>query len=168
MGRPRRASLAADRRTLIRRACFDLLGLPPAPEEVEAFVIDRRPDAYERLVDRLLSSPHHGERWGRHWLDLARYCDVAEAWAATKGSPYLSRDWVVRAFNEDLPYDRFVVRQLAADLEPGGRPENRAALGFLGLSPVYWKELKLDKDVIKVVVAEEWEERIHTIGSPFR
>src|SRR5262249_41749309 len=103
----------ADRRTLIRRATFDLTGLPPTPAEVEAFVNDPAADAYEKLIDRLLASPRYGERWGRFWLDLARYCDVAEPWAECKGAAYLYRDWVIRAFNDDLPYDQFVVKQLA-------------------------------------------------------
>jgi hypothetical protein len=157
----------AERRTLIRRITFDLTGLPPTPEEVEAFVADRRPDAYELLVERLLASPQHGERWARFWLDLGRYCDIAEPWANTKGHSFVYRDWVVRALNADMPYDRFVALQLAADQIADTRPEERAALGFLGLSPTYWKELKLDKDVIKTVVAEEWEERIHTVASTF-
>ncbi|MGL4551676.1 MAG: PSD1 and planctomycete cytochrome C domain-containing protein, partial [Gemmataceae bacterium] len=157
----------ADRRTLIRRVTFDLVGLPPSPEEVEAFAADGRPDAYERLVDRLLASPRHGERWGRFWLDLVRYCDVAEEWVETKGARWLYRDWVVRALNADVPYDEFVRKQLAADLLPGAKPADRAALGFLGLNPTYWKELKLDPVVIKGVVAEEWEERVHTLGSTF-
>jgi hypothetical protein len=160
-------SPAADRRTLIRRAHFDLIGLPPTPEEVEAFVADTAPDAYERLIDRLLASPQYGERWGRFWLDLARYADVTEPWAEVKAPAYVYRDWVVRAFNDDLPYDRFVRLQLAADMMPDAAPADRAALGFIGLSPTYWKELKLDKDVIRGVVAEEWEERIHTLGSTF-
>jgi hypothetical protein len=157
----------APRRTIVRRATFDLIGLPPTPEEVEAFVNDPAPDAYPRLVERLLNSPLYGERWGRFWLDLVRYCDIAEAWAETHGQPYLYRDWVVQAFNNDLPYDQFVQRQLAADLMPDAQPADRAALGFLGLSPTYWKELKLDKDVIKTVVAEEWEERIQAIAGTF-
>jgi hypothetical protein len=158
---------AADRRTLIRRVTFDLIGLPPTPEEVDAFVADNRADAYSRLVERLLASPQHGERWGRFWLDLVRYCDVAEPWAESKGAPWLYRDWVVRALSEDLSYDRFVQKQLAADLMPGADRSDRSALGFIGLSPTYWKELKLDHNVIKGVVAEEWEERIHTLGSTF-
>ena len=157
----------ADRRTLARRLSFDLVGLPPTPAELDEFVNDKRPDAYGRLVERLLASPRFGERWGRYWLDLARYCDVAEDWSATKGARWLYRDWVVRALNDDVPYDQFVRKQLAADLLPGAAPADRAALGFLGLSPSYWKELKLDHNVIKGVVAEEWEERIHTLGSTF-
>lgn len=160
-------SPSADRRTLVRRATFDLIGLPPTPCEVEDFVNDPRPDAYAWLVERLLSSPHYGERWGRCWLDLTRYCDIPEPWMTSKAKAYLYRDWVVQALNEDLPYDRFVQLQLAADQVPGARLADRAALGFLGLSPTYWKELKLDKDVIKTVVAEEWEERIHTVCSTF-
>jgi hypothetical protein len=154
----------ADRRTLIRRLSFDLLGLPPTPEEVEAFASDSRPDASSRLVERLLASPHYGERWGRHWLDLVRYCDLPESWAQTEAQPWRYRDWVVKALNDDLPYDRFVLRQLAADELPGTPPEDLAALGFLGLSPSYWKELKLAPDLIKTVVAEEWEERINTVS----
>ncbi len=156
----------ADRRTLARRLSFALAGLPPTPDEVDAFVNDASPDAYARLVDRLLASPRHGERWGRLWLDLVRYCDVAEDWADAKGARWLYRDWVVRAFNEGVPYDEFVQKQLAAD-QMGGAPTERAALGFLGISPNYWKELKLDHTQIKGVVAEEWEERIHTLGSTF-
>jgi hypothetical protein len=155
----------AAKETLLRRLTFDLTGLPPTPEAVEEFQTDERTDAYERVVERLLASPAYGERWARFWLDLVRYCDVAEPWLESKGSPYLYRDWVVRAFNTDLPYDQFVQRQLAADLLPGANPEDRAALGFLGLSPSYWKELKLDRDVIRGVVADEWEERIHTLSS---
>jgi hypothetical protein len=160
-------SPTAERRTLVRRASFDLIGLPPTPEEVEAFVSDPAPDAYAKLIDRLLASPQHGERWGRHWLDLVRYGDLMESWMESRGRPYLYRDWVVQALNADMPYDQFVQRQLAADLMPEASPGDRAALGFLGLSPSYWKELKLDPEVIKAVVAEEWEERITTISGTF-
>lgn len=157
----------ADRRVLIRRASFDLLGLPPTPEEVEQFVQDPAEDAYEQLISRLLASPRYGERWARYWLDLARYTDKPAPWDNTPAQAWLYRDWVVRAFNDDLPYDQFIAQQLAGDLIPGARPEDRPALGFIGLSPVYWKELKLDKEVIKGTVAEEWEERIDAIGRTF-
>jgi len=131
-----RPSAEADRRTLIRRLHFDLLGLPPTWEEVQAFVQDIAPDAYARLVDRLLASPHYGERWGRHWLDVARYAD-------TKGYVFFEdaeypwawtyRDYVIESLNQDLPYDRFILEQLAADqLEPRSLPALRA-LGFLTL-----------------------------------
>src|SRR5262245_37117786 len=158
-------SKQADRRTLIRRLSFDLIGLPPSPEEIEAFVHDDAPDAYERLVNQLLDSPHYGERWARHWLDLVRYCDVPESWAETDAAAWLYRDWVIQSFNEDLPYNVFVKRQLAADEMTDSSPDDIAALGFIGLSPSYWKELKLAPDVIKNIVAEEWEERIHTFSS---
>ncbi len=160
-------SESASRETLIRRLKFDLVGLPPEPAEVAAFVADDSPEAYERLIDRLLASPQYGERWGRFWLDLARYSDVLESWRRSDAKAYLYRDWVVRAWNEDLPYDDFVRKQLAADLLPGAKPEDNAALGYLGLSPSYWKELKLDHTMIKQVVAEEWEESIEAISATF-
>src|SRR5262245_14765221 len=108
----------ADRRTLIRRATFDLIGLPPTPEEIAAFESDPTPDAFAKVVDRLLASPHYGERWGRYWLDVARYADT-KGYVFFEESPfpwaYTYRDYVIRAFNEDLNYDRFIVEQLAAD-----------------------------------------------------
>jgi hypothetical protein len=161
----RAPAASAERRTLIRRVTFDLIGLPPTPEEVEAFVGDDGPEAYARLVERLLASPHYGERWGRYWLDLVRYCDVPESWAKSNAQAWLYRDWVVQAINQDLPYDQFVMRQFAADQMAECEPADVAALGFLGLSPSYWKELKLAPDVIKMVVAEEWEERIDAVSS---
>ena len=160
-----RPSPAADRRTLIRRATIDLIGLPPTPEEVDAFVQDDSPDAYTRLVERVLASPRYGERWARFWLDLVRYCDIPEAWAQTKAEAWRYRDWVVHALNEDMPYTQFVTLQLAADQIPDARLSDLAALGFLGLSPSYWKELKLAPEVIKAVVAEEWEERVDAVTS---
>ena len=157
----------ADRRTLVRRLTFDLTGLPPTPEEADAFIADARPDAAARLADRLLASPRYGERWGRFWLDLARYADVPEPWVTVPGVAWPYRDWVVKALNDDLPYDQFVLKQLAADLLPGAAPPDRAALGFLGVGPEYWKELLLDKEVIKAVVADEWEERVEAVGGTF-
>jgi hypothetical protein len=156
-----------DARTLIRRATFDLLGLPPTPEETEEFVHDSAPDAYERLLDRLLASPHYGERWARHWLDLARYADGNKTSLEVRGQAWLYRDWVVRALNEDLPYDEFVRRQLAADQMSDLPPPELAALGFLGGSPIYFKELKLAPALIKSIVADEWEERIDALGRTF-
>jgi hypothetical protein len=130
-------SARADARTLIRRATFDLLGLPPTPEEVDLFEADSAPGAFERLIDRLLASPRYGERWGRHWLDVARYAD-------TKGYvlfqdakfhwAYTYRDYVISAFNQDLPYDQFLIEQIAADrLEPSSGKKPLTALGFLTL-----------------------------------
>jgi mono/diheme cytochrome c family protein len=127
----------ADRRTLIRRVTFDLIGLPPTPEEVAAFEADRSPGAYERLIDRLLASPHYGERWGRHWLDVARYADTkGYVFTEERRFPYAYtyRDYVIHAFNTDLPYDRFVLEQLAADQLPLGEDHRPlAAMGFLTL-----------------------------------
>jgi hypothetical protein len=129
-------SPAADRRTLIRRVYFDLLGMPPAPEEVRRFVADRDARAYEHLVDRLLASPHYGERWARHWLDVVHYGDThgydkdqprPNAW------PY--RDYVIRAFNEDRRYDRFVAEQLAGDVIAPNEPDALEALGFIAAGP---------------------------------
>jgi hypothetical protein len=171
LGRMREAQLVpsalASRQTLLRRAKFDLLGLPPTPEEIERFAADDSPEAYARLIDTYLASPQYGERWGRFWLDLTRYCDVPESWRDSEAKAWLYRDWVVQAINGDMPYNEFVVKQFAADLLPGASPADNAALGFLGLSPTYWKELKLDHNVIKQVVAEEWEERIEAIGATF-
>lgn len=121
-------SRPADKRTLIRRATYDLIGLPPTPEEVAAFVADESPDAFATVVDRLLESKHYGEHWGRHWLDVARY--------ASSDSPYAFtyRDYVIRAFNDDLPYDEFLLQQMATDqLHLGEDKRALAALGFLTL-----------------------------------
>ncbi|HEY1169977.1 MAG TPA: PSD1 and planctomycete cytochrome C domain-containing protein [Verrucomicrobiae bacterium] len=128
----------ADKRTLIRRAYFDLTGLPPTPEEVSAFLADRSPDAYEKVIDKLLASPRYGERWGRHWLDVARYADtkgyLAGGVERRFGYSYTYRDYVVQAFNEDLPYDQFVKQQIAADMMPLGEDKRPlAALGFITL-----------------------------------
>ncbi len=149
----------ADRLTLIRRVAFDLTGLPPTPGEVDAFLHDNAPDAYERLVDRLLASPHYGERWGRHWLDLVRF---AETHGYERDDPkpnaWKYRDWVVRVFNRDLPYDRFLVEQLAGDEMPGASAESKTATGIyrLGLvddepaDPLMDRFDQLD-DVVKTV-----------------
>ncbi|MFO0889364.1 MAG: DUF1549 domain-containing protein [Isosphaeraceae bacterium] len=121
----------ADRNTLIRRLSFDLTGLPPSPEEVEAFQNDTSPLAYERLVDRLLASPQYGVRWAQHWLDLARYADTdGFEFDQARPNAWRYRDWVVSSLNRDLPYDRFVALQLAGDeLEPDD-PEAFIATGF--------------------------------------
>ena len=121
----------AERLTLIRRLSLDLTGLPPTPAEVDAFVNDRRGDAYKQLVDRLLASPHFGERWGKHWLDVARYADT-DGYTGEKDRPYAwrFRNWVIDAFNNDLPFDQFTIEQLAGDLLPNATTENRVATGF--------------------------------------
>ncbi|MBL9130628.1 MAG: DUF1553 domain-containing protein [Verrucomicrobiaceae bacterium] len=149
----------AEERVLRRRVAFDLTGLPPSGT----------PDAtdWPDVVRGLLSSPHYGERWARHWLDLARYTDITPEWLDSTKYSYLYRDWVVRALNDDMPYDRFVIRQLATDYLPDSRPEDRVALGFIGLSPTYFKELQLPPEIIKTTVADEWEEHVDAIGRTF-
>ncbi len=153
---------AADRRTLIRRATFDLTGLPPAPTEVEAFLVDRAPGAFVRVVDRLLASPRYGERWARHWLDVARYADsmdargvggegdIADAWRY--------RDWVVKAFNSDMPYDQFMLNQVAGDIlpGPGGDGFNREGTIATGLLAVgNWGNGDADKEKILTDIADD-------------
>jgi hypothetical protein len=139
----------ADRRTLIRRATLDLIGLPPTPDEVDAFVNDRSPDAFAKVVDRLLASHHYGERWGRYWLDIARYAD-------SKGGffedPYPNafryRDWVIQAFNQDMPYDLFIKAQLAADqLQVPNRDKLLEGLGFQALGDLGFPGMSTDDRV---------------------
>ena len=146
-------SARADPGTLLRRLSYALIGLPPTFEEIQAFSQDPSPTAYRREVDRLLASPHFGERWARHWLDTARYAE-AGAINARFAFAYTYRDWVIRALNDDMPYDKFVVRQLAADRLPGEDKRHLAALGFLtlGLNPFRRTDLpeKID-DRIDVV-----------------
>ena len=157
---------AADKLTLLRRATFDLTGLPPSPDEVDAFLKDQSSDAYEKVVDRLLASPQYGEAWGRIWLDVARYGedDYRSLDPMGRGfNPYpnahLYRDWVIRAFNDDLPYDQFVTAQLAADLldEPA-RLRHLPALGFLGLGPWYY-----DNGAVEIMRADERHDRVDAV-----
>jgi hypothetical protein len=156
---------AADKRTFIRRATFDLIGLPPTEDQISDFLRDDSPDAIDRLVDRLLASPHYGERWGRHWLDVTRYADsngLDENVA--HGNAWRYRDYVVAAFNRDKPYDRFIIEQLAGDLmapgnDPALRRERLIATGYLVLGPKVLAEpdkQKMEMDII--------DEQIDTIG----
>nr|MBC8356726.1 DUF1553 domain-containing protein [Planctomycetota bacterium] len=159
---------AADKHALLRRATFDLTGLPPTLDEIDEFVNDDRADAYERLINRLLDSPHYGERWGRHWLDLARYGDSnggdinyahANAWRY--------RDYVIKSLNDDKPYDEFIREQLAGDLLPdGGNSERRrdllTATGFLMLGPKMLAEVDTDKLLIDIV-----DEQLDVTGLTF-
>ena len=126
------ASPRADRRTLIRRATFDLLGLPPTPAEIESFIKDPNTDAYEKLIDRLLASPHYGERWGRHWLDVARFGE-SNGYEQNHLRPraWHYRDYVIRSFNQDKPFSQMVREQLAGDQLAPGNPDIEAATGFL-------------------------------------
>ncbi len=142
----------ADKRTLIRRATFDLIGLPPSPAEIEDFVNDDSPEAFAKVVDRLLASPHYGERWGRHWLDVARYSDTKGQVRRQREDPnypyaWTYRDYVIRSFNDDKPYNLFVIEQLAADKLPATirNPTNLCALGFLTVGERF---LGMQNDII--------------------
>jgi hypothetical protein len=157
----------ATKRELIRRATFDLIGLPPTPAEIDDFLADDSDEAYAKVIDRLLASPHYGERWGRHWLDVARY---AEDQAHTFGvkpnnSAYRYRDWVVAALNADMPYDRFVKLQIAADAYAKNSPEptaDIAALGLFGLGAQYYK----NSDAAKAA-ADELDDRVDVLTRGF-
>ncbi len=156
-------SLPAEKEAWIRRVTFDLTGLPPTPEEVDVFLKDTSPEAREKTVDRLLDSPHYGVRWGRHWLDVARYADsngLDENLAF--GNAWRYRDYVFKAFNEDKPFDRFLIEQLAGDLLPGRNEETLVATGFLALGARVLAEpdrAKLEMDVI--------DEQLDTLGKTF-
>ncbi len=127
----------ADRRTLIRRVFFDLTGLPPTPEQIADFAASNDPLAYEKLVDQLLASPHYGERWGRHWLDVVRFAET-EGFEYDRHRPgaWRYRDYVIRSFNEDKPYDRFVAEQLAGDEIAPAQADREVAVGFYRLGPI--------------------------------
>jgi Protein of unknown function (DUF1553)/Protein of unknown function (DUF1549)/Planctomycete cytochrome C len=160
-------SPAADRAVLIRRAYLDLTGLRPTYEQVEAFVKDDSPDAYQRVVEKLLASPHYGERWGRYWLDVVHYGeDNYTGEATTPPFPFAwrYRDWVIDAVNKDVPYDRFVKLQLAADLMPDTPRKDLVALGFLGAAPSYHKDGRLSKDVVETLYTDDWDERVDTVS----
>ncbi|WP_390173916.1 PSD1 and planctomycete cytochrome C domain-containing protein [Rhodopirellula islandica] len=155
----------ADKRTLLRRVTFDLIGLPPTPEEIDAFLADGSRDAFASVVDRLLASPHYGERWGRHWLDVARYADsngLDEN--VVHGNAWRYRDYVVRSLNDDKPYDEFVVEQLAGDLLDSDddvelRHERLIATGFLVLGPKVLAEQDEAKMAMDII-----DEQIDTVG----
>lgn len=152
----------ADRTTLIRRLSLDLLGLPPAPGDVTEFVADTRPDAYERLVDRLLASPHFGERWGRHWLDLARYAD-SNGFDNDEPRPdaWRYRDWVIDAINRDLSFDQFTIEQLAGDLLPDASFAQQLATGFHRNTPIS-TEAGLDQQEFRAATVAD---RVNTTGA---
>lgn len=160
-----------DRRTLLRRITFDLTGLPPAPEDLDAFEKDKSDDAYRHVVDRLLASPHYGERWARHWLDLVRYAETnGHEYDNEKLAPWRYRDYVIRAFNDDLPYDQFVREHIAGDLLPRKR---RTADGATLESPVgtafYWfgEVLNSATDSVKSR-ADEVDNQIDVLGKAFQ
>jgi mono/diheme cytochrome c family protein len=162
---------AADKRTLLRRATLDLIGLPPTAGEIEGFEKDDTPDAFAKVVDRLLASPRYGETWGRLWLDVARYgeddyrsLDPKQRGYNPYPNAYLYRDWVIKAFNDDLPYDQFVRAQLAGDLlgEPATRARTLPALGFLGLGPWYY-----DNGAVEITRADERHDRVDVVSRGF-
>ncbi|HEV3438578.1 MAG TPA: PSD1 and planctomycete cytochrome C domain-containing protein [Gemmata sp.] len=153
----------ADRRVLIRRITFDLTGLPPTPEEVEAFVADTAANAWEKAIDRLLASPAYGERWGRHWLDVARYADSNGLDENTAfGNAWRYRDYVIQALNADKPFDRFVKEQIAGDLLADSGPEKLTATGFLVLGPKILAEPDKQKMVMDIV-----DEQIDVVSKAF-
>ncbi|HJN10061.1 MAG TPA: PSD1 and planctomycete cytochrome C domain-containing protein [Pirellulaceae bacterium] len=154
----------ADKLTLLRRATFDLLGLPPTPKQVEAFLSDESPQAFANLVDRLLASPRYGERWGQHWLDVVRYADTSgysNDWERSNAWRY--RDYVIRSINDDKPYDRFVLEQIAGDeLEPEN-PEMLVAVGFLRMGP--WEHTGMS--VAKITRQQYVDDLVNSVGQTF-
>ena len=153
----------ADRVTLIRRLSLDLIGLPPSPAEVDAFVADRAPDAYTRLVERLLDSPHYGERWGRWWLDVARYADSNGYSIDAPRQIWKYRDWVIHALNKDLPFDQFAVEQLAGDMLPNATLDQKIATGFHRNTQIN-QEGGIDKEQFRI---ESVIDRVSTTGTAF-
>ncbi len=162
-------SAAAERRTLLRRVKFDLVGLPPTPEETETFLNDARPDAYERLVDRLLASPAYGERWARHWLDVVRFGEShGFEFDELRKNAWHYRDWVIQALNRDMPYDEFVTMQLAGDARYPGEPRGVIPTGFLvagGFDTVGQKQQSAAQRAI--VRQDELEDMIGAVGQTF-
>jgi mono/diheme cytochrome c family protein len=153
----------ADRISLIRRVSLDLTGLPPKPAEVDAFLADKSSDAYEKLVDRLLASPHYGERWGRHWLDVARYADSNGYSIDAPRQIWKYRDWVINAFNADMPFDEFTIEQIAGDMLPNATTEQKIATGFHRNTMIN-EEGGIDKEQFRI---ESILDRVNTTGSAF-
>jgi hypothetical protein len=158
----------ADRATLIRRVTLDLIGLPPTPEEVAAFVADASPEAWERVIDRLLASPHYGERWGRHWLDLARYAD-SSGFHNDLDRPHAwkYRDYVIRSFNEDKPWARFVAEQLAGDEVDGADEQSLIATGFCRNGPSNDDNMGKTPEALAQYRADQLDDVISTTGAVF-
>ncbi|MFM7152236.1 MAG: DUF1549 domain-containing protein, partial [Gemmataceae bacterium] len=151
----------ADKVTLLRRLYLDLIGIPPSPDEVRDYLADSSPTAYRKVVDRLLASPHYGERWGRHWLDLARYADSNGYSIDSARSIWKYRDWLIGALNGDIPFDRFTLEQLAGDLLPGAGMEQKIATGFHRNTQVN-EEGGIDQEQFRV---EAVFDRVNTTGS---
>lgn len=161
-------SAEADRATLIRRVTLDLIGLPPTPEEVAAFVSDDSPQAYEALIDRLLASQHYGERWGRHWLDLARYADTS-GFHNDLDRPYAwkYRDYIIRSFNDDKPYARFIAEQIAGDEVEGANEHTLIATGFCRNGPSNDDNMGKTPEIIAQYRADQMDDVISTTSSVF-
>jgi hypothetical protein len=155
----------ADRATLLRRLTFDLIGLPPTPEEVDAFVRDTSSDAYDKVVERLLASPQYGERWGRHWLDIVRYADTdGFEYDTLRPDAWRYRDYVIKSFNEDKPYDRFILEQLAGDELAPNDPDALVAVGFNRLAALRKNAGNQDEDMNRNEVLTE---RTNAVGAVF-
>ena len=154
---------AAARHAILRRAYYDLIGLPPSPEEVESFLADSSPGAFERVVDHLLESPHYGERWGRHWLDLVRYAET-NSYERDGAKPFVwrYRDYVIRSLNNDKPYDQFVTEQLAGDELDNVTPESIIATGYYRLG--IWQDEPVDPEQ---ELFEDLDDLVRTTGEVF-
>ena len=158
-------TVPADKVTLLRRTTFDLIGLPPTPEEVDAFLADQSPEAFARVVDRLLNSTHYGERWGRHWLDVVHYADTHGFESdGRRPNAWRYRDYVIQALNDDKPYDRFLSEQIAGDVIAPDDPQAGAALGFLGTGS--WDKIGHEAkagDLRRKARADELDDLITTV-----
>jgi hypothetical protein len=156
----------ADRRTLVTRAYVDLVGYKPTYEETQAFINDKSPNAYEKLVDTLLASPAYGERWARHWMDVARFGEDNSTTEATNPAypfAWRYRDWIIEAINADVPYDRFIKLQLAADKMPDATRDDLRALGYIGASPIYHKDQRLSAEVTYGFLTDDWDDKIDAV-----
>ena len=153
----------APKSTLLRRVSLDLTGLPPTPRELDAFLADAGADAYEKAVDRLLASPHYGERWGKHWLDAARYADSNGYSIDSARSMWKYRDWVIDAINRDMPFDEFAIEQIAGDMLQGATIDQKIATGFHRNTQIN-QEGGIDEEQFRV---EAVVDRVNTTGSVF-
>jgi cytochrome c553 len=157
----------ADATMILRRVSFDLTGLPPDYEDVVRFVADPSDEAYAEYVEKLLASQAYGEHWGRQWMDVVRYADTnPTSEGSNKPEPFAFgyRDWIIDALNRDVPYDRFITYQLAADSMGAEGTEHLAALGFVSLGLTYHKDLNLDRDVIETLAMDDWDDRVDTLS----
>ena len=152
---------------LLRRVSFDLTGLPPGYEDVVRFVADPSDEAYAAYVGKLMASQAYGEHWARQWMDVVRYADTnPTSEGSNRPEPFAFgyRDWITDAMNRDIPYDRFIQYQLAADSMGAEGAEHLAALGFVSLGLTYHKDLNLDRDVIETLAMDDWDDRVDTLS----